>query len=108
MDVSNSNCYVLNFGWTEELPLPQLFFNLDNNDQTDLSRVRTTSPSNCFFVFIGGKYLSRLKDVVNKVEHVETDVATKPITYFAEKSDLEVNEDLNYIYLVNFAMMIMI
>ena len=84
--VNNMNCYSISFGWPQELSIPQLVVNLDNNNNVDhLEMVRQSTPSNCFMVFIGGKYVNRLEDIFQKVKSASVGLATKPSIYFAEK-----------------------
>ena len=84
--VNNMNCYSISFGWPQELSVPQLRVNLDNNNNVEhLEMVRQSAPANCFMVFIGGKYVNRLEDIFQKVEGLSVRLVSKPIIYFAEK-----------------------
>ena len=49
--------------------------------------LRRSSHSNCFLVFIGGKYVNRVNDIALKVEKVSNELVAKQIIYFVEKSD---------------------
>jgi len=80
------NCYSISFGWPQELSVPQLRVNLDNNNNVEhLEMVRKSAPANCFMVFIGGKYVNRLEDIFQKVESVSIGLVSKPLVYFSEK-----------------------
>ena len=84
--VNNMNCYSISFGWPQELSVPQLRINLDNNNNVEhLEMVRQSTPSNCFMVFIGGKYVNRLKDIVQKMESASLGLVSKPLIFFSEK-----------------------
>ena len=106
------NCYILNFGWPDEISLPQLKFSLIRKNMSKKSIVksieilRTTAPSNCFYVFIGGKYLKRLSDIVYWVEfHIKKGfLFTRPSVYFAEKTNVppELNKYTKFVSVVGF------
>ena len=84
--VNNMNCYSISFGWPQELSIPQLRVNLDNNNNFEqLEMVRQSAPANCFMVFIGGKYVNRLEDIFQKVESVSVGLVSKPLIFFSEK-----------------------
>ena len=85
--VNGQNCMILNFGWLAENSLPQLVTNIDNDEVFDVEIVRRSSHSNCFLVFIGGKYVNRVNDIALKVEKVSNELVAKQIIYFVEKSD---------------------
>ena len=80
------NCYSISFGWPQELSVPQLRVNLDNDRIVNAAMVRQSAPSNCFMVFVGGKYVNRLEDIFQKMEEsVILGLVSKPLIYFAEK-----------------------
>ena len=84
--VNNMNCYSISFGWPQELSIPQLVVNLDNDDQIfKAEMVRHSAHSNCFMVFIGGRYANRLDEIFQKMESVSIGLVTKQLIYFAEK-----------------------
>ena len=84
--IRKRNCYALNFGWSEELSVPQLVVNLDNDDQIfKAEMVRQSAHSNCFMVFIGGRYANRLDEIFQKMESVIIGLVTKQLIYFAEQ-----------------------
>ena len=93
-------CYALNFGWPQELSISQLTVNLDNDRIFNAEMVRQSAPSNCFMVFIGGKYLKRIEEIVGKVEIVTDGLATKPTVYFADKEMENLMVNLRHIFLV--------
>ena len=84
--VNNMNCYSISFGWPQELSVPQLRVNLDNNNNVEHQEmVRQSAPSNCLLVFIGGKYVNRLEDIVQKMESASVGLVSKPLIFFSEK-----------------------
>ena len=48
--------------------------------------LRKTVPNKCFMVFVGGKYVKSLDDIVKKVESVSEELYENPIIYFIEKT----------------------
>ena len=94
-------CYALNFGWPQELSISQLTVNLDNDRIFNAEMVRQSAPSNCFMVFIGGKYVNRLEDIFQKVETVSVGLVSKPLIYFSEKVDATPKFKVQNLILVN-------
>ena len=80
--VNDMNCYSISFGWPQELSVPQLVV---EDKILNAEVLRQSAPSNCFMVFIGGKYVDRLEDIFQKVKSASVGLATKPSIYFAEK-----------------------
>ena len=98
--INNQNCYIINFGWSEELSFPQLIVNpnIDNIfEATEI--VRTSAPSNCFIVFIGGEFLGRIDQITRKIESVSAGLVARYWIYFAESSvaPLEFNSESGYL-----------
>ena len=42
---------------------------------------------------IGGKYLTRINDIVSKVETVSEQFKLKPLAYFCEKTEVKIPEE---------------
>ena len=84
--IRNQNCYLLNFGWSEELSLPQLRL-VRGHENHFYERVRSSAPSNCFLVFIGGEYVNKVNEIVEKVDRVTEGLVTRPSVYFTEETD---------------------
>ena len=84
--VNGQNCMILNFGWLAENSLPQLVTNIDD-EVFDVEIVRRSSHSNCFLVFIGGKYVNRVNDIALKMDKVSNELVSNQIIYFVEKSN---------------------
>ena len=86
--LQKESCFALNFGCKRELPFPQFPMTVDTNLALNLPKVtwyvdpKTEYPgaiagpppglhqSKCFLVFIGGKYLHQLGEVMEKVKAV--------------------------------------
>ena len=63
-------CFSLNFGYHDyQLGIPQISMTPSSN-----TRLYSESPSGCFFVIIGGKYLTMIGKVMEKVNSVTNDV----------------------------------
>ena len=73
------DCFSLNFGYFDsKLSIPQLAMTPESN-----TKLIFDSPSSCFFVTIGGKYLNKIGDVMEKVNSVTNDVGgTRPLAVF--------------------------
>ena len=99
--VNNMNCYSISFGWPQELSVPQLRVNLDNDKILNAAMVRRSAPSNCLMVFIGGKYVNRLEDIFQKVEGLSLRLVSKPLIYFSEKVDVAPKVKVQNSILVN-------
>ena len=88
------NCFVLNFGWSEEISLPQLILSLEDDEALDISmNVRRNAPSNCQIVLIGSKNLKKLHLIMKKVELLTGGLARRPSIYITEKTNEVVNSD---------------
>ena len=48
--------------------------------------VRSSAPSNCFLVFIGGEYVNKVNEIVEKVDRVTEGLVTRPSVYFTEET----------------------
>ena len=97
-----ANCYSVNFGWPQELSIPELVINLEDDISFDVSSVTDTAPSNCFLVLVGGRYVQRLDDIVSKMEVLSVQTASKQIIYIAEKSDVEPEFNQKHTFVVDY------
>ena len=77
-------CFSLNFGYhDDQLSIPQISMTPDSN-----TNLIFDSPSSCFFVMVGGKYLDMIGDVMEKVNMVTSDVGgTRPLAVFLISND---------------------
>ena len=72
-------CLSFNFGYHDiNLSIPQLAMTPDSK-----MKLKFDSPIGCLIVIIGGKYLNRVGDVMEKVNSVTNDVGgVKPLAVF--------------------------
>ena len=65
-----------------------------------LCRINFDSPSSCFFVIIGGKYLDMIEEVMEKVNNVTNDVwGTRPMAVFLmtnNKQNVDIDVDYGF------------
>ena len=47
-------CFVVNFGLSKELPIPQIMMTLDLDIQQNVDINNLDAPSNCYFIIVGG------------------------------------------------------
>ena len=84
-----NNCFILNFGFPNDITLPQLLIN-DNkffNNMTNIEKIQSNIPSRCFVVFVGGKYVTRLNQIYLKVQKLQSALFIKsPLLFIAEKN----------------------
>ena len=68
---------------------------LSPDNKVDIQQIRSSAPSGCFVVLVGGKYLRRMDDIVRMVDHITAQLAIKLVTYFAEKTEVMPKVDLD-------------
>ena len=85
--INYKNCFAINFGWPQQLSMPQTETNIEDDEVFDAEIVRRNAPNNCFMVFVGGKYQKFLDDVVRKVDIIAKELSIKFTIYFAEKTN---------------------
>ena len=63
---NDKRCLLLNFGYKNNSPLPQMKMSLDKDSKDHLNIVTHANnfPNKCFIVVIGGKYLDKVDDVM--------------------------------------------
>ena len=88
-------CISLNFGYHDiNLSIPQLAITPDSK-----MKLNFDAPIGCLVVIIGGKYLNRVGDVMEKVNSVTYDVGgIRPVAVFliSNKFKENVNIDVRY------------
>ena len=88
-------CISLNFGYHENsLTIPQIAMTPESNMNLNFD-----SPIGCLIVIIGGKYLNRVGDVMEKVNAITNDVGgVRPLAVFliSNKFNEDVIIDVNY------------
>ena len=62
-----------------------LGFNVESIDQFTI-----TSTDDCFLVFVGGKYVDMLDQVVRKVEIIGNKILSKPKVLFLDTNDKKI------------------
>ena len=67
--INNQNCFAINFGFNEEIPLPTLSFSSQVHQQID-NFFNFGKDYKCYYIFVGGKYLQEMKTVMNVVEGI--------------------------------------
>ena len=88
-------CFSLNFDYHDiNLSIPQLAMTPDSNIKLNFD-----SPIGCFIVMIGGKYLNRVGDVMEKVNSIVNDVGgIRPLAVFLISDNLKENIDIDVNY----------
>ena len=90
-------CFSLNFDYHNiNLSIPQLAMTPESK-----MKLNYDSPIGCLIVMIGGKYLNRVGDVMEKVNSVTNDVGgVRPLAVFLIKNNFNENVliDVNYGY----------
>ena len=82
---NGENCFTVNFG-AAGLEMPTLTLDLEpelNLTQQQLS----VSTDNCFLVFIGGRYVEALDQVLDRVASISREVAIRPLALFIDSDD---------------------
>ena len=75
-----NGCFSLNFGYQEtNLYIPQLAMTPDSDINLNFD---SPMAMDCLIVMIGGKYLNRVGDVMEKVNDVTNAVGVKPLAVF--------------------------
>ena len=80
------NCFSLNFGYHDmKLSIPQI-----HNIPKSRMKLSFDSPSSCIFVIVGGKYLSKIGDVMEKVDSVRDDLGgIRPLAVFLNSNNYQ-------------------
>lgn len=80
--LKDQNCVAINFGWTSELSFPSLRMSLKSQKSLNQEAIRFSVPSGCMIVFVGGKLMHRLDDIIKKVDHFSWQLSIKTLAYF--------------------------
>ena len=93
--VQFDTCLSFNFGYHDiNLSIPQLAMTPDSKMQLNFD-----SPIGCLIVIIGGKYLKRVGDVMEKVNAITNDVGgVRPLAVFLIKDNLKENVNIDVRY----------
>ena len=91
----SQNCFVLNYQWPSAIDLPSMRLSLRKGHPVNIQQIRTSAPSGCIVVLVGGRYLKRMDNIVKMVDHISSQLAIKLVTYFAEKTEVMPKVDPN-------------
>ena len=89
-------CFSLNFGYhDDQLSIPQISMTPSSN-----TKLNYDSPSCCIFVIVGGKFLTMIGKIMEKVNSVTKDAGTRPMAVFLMSYNINENiiVNLNYDY----------
>ena len=79
--INNRNCFGVNFGYNGEIPLPTI--RIPNDFSSTLKQFELGNSYKCYFVFVGGKYVENMKDIVDIVDDIAMQFnGIKPIAMF--------------------------
>ena len=83
------NCIVYNFGFEKEIPLTQISMDLSSDFKVSLKTKGIEAPNLCSLVFVAGRYVERLNEVVKIVDGVTkaTDNVPKAVYLFRNLDD---------------------
>ena len=87
-------CFSINFGHhDDQISIPQISMTPNSN-----TKINFDSPSSCFIVIIGGKYLTMIGKVMDIVNSVTNDIGgNRPIAVFLMSNNKDnVNIDVDY------------
>ena len=86
---SIQHCFSVSFGFDNDPDILMhemtLGFNVESIDQFTI-----TSTDDCFLVFVGGKYVDMLDQVVRKVEIIGKKILSKPKVLFLDTNDKKI------------------
>ena len=87
------HCFSLNFGYHENTwSFPQIAMTPESS-----RKLIFDFPSSCFFVFIGGKYINRIGDVMDKVDSVTNDIRGNiPLAVFLISNNYKENIKIDH------------
>ena len=87
-NVLNDQIYfIMNYGFSGSSKIPELKMTTDFDTHHNVGTFGLNSPSKCSIVFIGGKYLEQVDEVMRMVDKITEDIAWMPSAVFlmAEK-----------------------
>ena len=86
--MSAERCFCVNFGFPDDLGFFMIDFNLDV-DVESLNKETIGSINDCFLVFVGGKYIDMVDQVVEKVETIGKKLQSKARAIFINSQKRE-------------------
>ena len=96
------SCFILNFGFNDELPYPQIMPDLDSISPLLVPGTGNLNgdwgmnlPSACSVVIISGKYLDIIDQVMKKIDDITEEIAHMPLAVFLVTDSREKSKTLN-------------
>ena len=96
------SCFILNFGFNDELPYPQIMLDLDKVSPLLVPGTGNLNGdwgmnllSACSVVIISGKYLDIIDDVMKKIDDITEEIAHMPLAVFLVTDSREKSKTLN-------------
>ena len=86
IDGSIERCFSISFGFKNDLDILMYEMTLDF-DEKSIDRFSIDSTDDCFLVFVGGKYVDMIDQVVTKVEKIRIKVMTKAKVIIMDTND---------------------
>ena len=81
LSISAERCFCVSFGFTNDLGFFMIDLNLDVVVES-WNKENIGSTNDCFLVFVGGKYIDKLDQVVEKVESIGKKLQSKARAIF--------------------------
>ena len=75
LSISAERCFCVSFGFRNDLGFFMVDFNIDVDVQS-FNKETIGSTNDCFIVFVGGNYIDKLDQVVEKVESIGKNLQT--------------------------------
>ena len=82
-------CFAVNFGSTTPFDIPTLSVDI----KKDFQNPNDISTNHCFLVFVGGKYVDVIEEVMKKVDTIAKDIALTPLAVFVTTNE-KIQKDL--------------
>ena len=79
----------MNFGSTTPLDIPTLSVDI----KKDFQMPNDISTNHCFLVFVGGKYVELIEEVMKKVDSITKDIVLTPLAIFVTTKE-KIQKDL--------------
>ena len=86
---SNQHCFSVSFGYDNDLDILMYELTLDFNVES-IDRFSINSIDDCFLVFVGGKYVDMIDQVVIKVEIIGKKLFSKARVLFIDTNDKKI------------------
>ena len=83
---SIQHCFSVSFDFENDLDILMYNMTLDFNEET-IDRFNIATTDDCFLVFVGGKYVDMIDQVVSKVEIIGKKIFCKPRILFLDTDD---------------------